>query len=554
MNQNRLKSMFNLRQWLVAASVVLLPAAAFALDSVTFSDVIKSGSGVGDINLRTPKSQAAIPDLNQFISSFSRGEFAAAVSAIAFGADINEAANGTEKAETQAVTVEFAWLEVADASGTRNFGKAPSGTAVVSGSSFFTETQAIVARKGSTQRATYYTLLGRSGSANITGANTVTGAFDSTLKIAVPAGTSFSNVTKSILHVRLLDTNGTLGDPEAFYDLSGGYEDVALLTEADATFLDSNSQILASRTLAPSVELSAQGKVSALYFNTDADLNTNVPASGFNSLFWVQRPGANRYNLVAYEDLYPNQGDYDFNDLIVAYNYALGLNGQGKVEELSGVAYIVARGSSYTHDWTLSLPVTLGSTNLVDTAASYCKVYRSADQKVPGEVASSGCSVSTNQFGVNWKAFADTVKMFPGSDAGRSQDAMVINTATNQTDPLRKGPKAEMKIRLKTPVSLRSIGKDDPFIRIYRTDNSQDVVRLTTRDANKFPFAMMMPTQWKWPQERVGIGAAYPDFFKFVQSSGAQGTTWYNSPDRTKVAPVPNTPNQPDWTVTNWAW
>ena len=57
-------------------------------------------------------------------------------------------------------------------------------------------------------------------------------------------------------------------------------------------------------------------------------------------------PAADEWFTVAYEDLFPHRGDYDFNDLVVSYRCRIDLNNQDKVVQLSGEAYLRARGAA----------------------------------------------------------------------------------------------------------------------------------------------------------------------------------------------------------------
>lgn len=517
---------------------------------VTFSDYVKGPSGIGDINLLLPKSQAQAPNLNSYIALYNAFDTSIGKRAISFGVDINESANGTEKAETQAVAVQYAWLEVTDSSGTRNFGKAPAGTAVVTESSFYTETQALLAAKGSTSRALYPTLLGKSGSSLITGGSiTNLGIFDSTLKVVIPNLITFTNVTKAVLHIRFLDTNVGLGDPEAFYDFTGGFEDIGLLTSGDSHLIDTTADVLTPRALAPTVELSSDGQNTIAAYNDDLSNTVKLDTTGFNSLLWIQKPAAGAFNLVAYEDLYPSRGDYDFNDAIIAYNYALGVNGSGEVEQISGTAYLLARGAQYSHDWSLRLPVSGISDNAI--GAKTCTVERSADQNVPGIVSSSGCELTGNSSGITWKAFPDTRLLFPGTDGKNPTSDSPVNTyvgATFATGLVMRGPKATMNMTLPTFTALNKFGADDLVLFVKDTG---ETINLLTQDNLNFPFAMVMPTQWKWPQERIEIGSAYPTFLNFISSGGTNNLQWYNAPDAAKV--VPST-GQGDWTVNQWAW
>ncbi len=282
---------------LLAAWLVSGAAFTQALSSVRLTDTVDKG--VGDVNLLKNVSAAAL-----------EGYRAANGGRLVFGVDVNEAANGTEKAASQGVTVADAWLELRMADGsTRIYGHAGA---------FWTEAQALLAPAGQTVRAPYYTLLGESGSSRITANGRIQSVFDSTLKIAVPD--DIGGVLAATLHVRFLDPNTKLGEPEAFYDFTAGFEDLALLSPQDALYIDT---VLPAETTfrseAPAMELSPQGE------ETQASLQPPPPEPGV--LTWVQQPAAGSYEIAAYEDLFPGRGDFDFNDLVVAYRYQLGLNG-----------------------------------------------------------------------------------------------------------------------------------------------------------------------------------------------------------------------------------
>jgi hypothetical protein len=140
-------------------------------------------------------------------------------------------------------------------------------------------------------------MVGDTGSNRITPSTTsdIVANFDATLSF--PVDRDISAATQATLVVNLLDTNVALGDPEAFYDYSNGFEDVAIVTAADAAYLDDLAAGVASAPLVLPAET---------YF-TD---------SGGGKAYY---PSLTGYYLAAYEDLFPNRGDYDFNDLVVGY-------------------------------------------------------------------------------------------------------------------------------------------------------------------------------------------------------------------------------------------
>jgi hypothetical protein len=479
---------------LIALCLAAGGAFTQSVSSVRLTDTIDKG--VGGVNLLKNVSAAAL-----------EGFRAAHGGRLVFGVDVNEAANGTEKAASQGVTVDDAWLELRMADGsTRIYGRAGA---------FWTETQALLAPAGQTVRAPYYTLLGESGSSRITANGRIQSIFDSTLKIAV--SDDISGVVAATLRIRLLDPNVKLGDPEAFYDFSAGFEDLALLSPQDALYIDTVVPTeTVFRTEAPAMELSPQGE------QTQAELQQPPPVP---ALTWVQQPAAGSYEIAAYEDLFPGRGDFDFNDLVVAYRYQLGLNADGLVERIEGVAYLIARGSTYRHDWTLDLPLPAGA-----QGAANCSSVDAAG-------APLACNIGAADGRLRWAAFIDTVAAFPAPGGAA---ASPVNTIAGSG--FMRGPKASFSVTLATPIAAPAPGAADPWLFVRTTGQT---VRVSDRSAAGYPFALKLPSDWKFPVERQDIGLAYPGLATFVSSSGSQSADWMLQPVGALVR---------SWSVADWAW
>lgn len=293
--------------------IALYCSAAFSLDSVKLKDTIKQGYGYIDLfRAQQSKNNLTASDLEFLRVSISGN--------LVFAVDINEAANGTEKASTQGVTVDSVSLIIVRQGIESRY------------SQFSTPTSSLVARIGETTREFRYTLIGETGSSRITGSglNDITAAFDSLLTVEVPD--SIENADEAYLEVRLMQTNTSLGDPEAFYDHTADFEDLALVNPSDAQF---------PADLSPGVD-------EAPLVVAQSQVTNPVDA-------WVYNPSSTYYYVVAYEDQYPNRGDYDFNDLVVGYRVGFGMT-DTQVTSVIGVGYMIARGASANHNWHLHIP------------------------------------------------------------------------------------------------------------------------------------------------------------------------------------------------------
>ena len=76
-------------------------------------------------------------------------------------------------------------------------------------------------------------------------------------------------------------------------------------------------------------------------------------------------PGENTHASLAFEDLWPTQGDYDFNDLVVDYQLNAITNVDNQVVELKGEFITRAAGASFENGFAFELPVSAASVSSV---------------------------------------------------------------------------------------------------------------------------------------------------------------------------------------------
>jgi LruC domain-containing protein len=487
-------------------------SAAQELSSIRLTDVIKS-QGTGNIDLFKDASASQLEQLR----ADNDGQ-------LVFAVDINEAASGTEKASTQAVTVKYVLLTIGFEDGSEQVYDATSG--------WFTETFTLVAEAPGTTRSTYYTLLGESGSSRITSNNAIQNAFDSTLKIAVP-DTLFSeggnNASSAKLQVVLLQTNEALGDPEAFYDFSGGFEDLALLNALDTSFIDTYG---AGYEEAPMLAL------------TNPPVEVDLMAVDT----WNYFPTANTFYLVGYEDLYPVKGDYDFNDLTVAYQVKYGLNVDGDVVAIQGQAYLITRGSAYSHDWHLGidLPGNTGGTLSCTTHFPPDYISRGFTTTLSQDCSSNNPTDASGN--LDLIVFEDTLNLYrdPAGSLFVNSQSIPGNWNLRYFD----GPKSEFRLDLAAPTPMSSImpAPFDPYLHVLDTNKLVRLLEVdpSYQDESGYPFGMLLTATWKPPIERSDLAIPYQNFAAFVQSKGVTNANWYETYISYQIVDIP----APDV----WAW
>jgi len=493
----------NFSRYILLVAVGLASQSASALDSIRLTDVVKS-SGTGSIDFFKDTTAADLEQLR-----IDNG------GSIVLGVDVNESASGTEKASSQAVTLGSFTLTVTYSDGSQKVYDLADG-------SCSTQTQALVAEAPDTVRLPRYTLLGESGSSRITANNTIQGKFDSTITIEVDS-TLYDpaqgiEATSVVADIAWLNTNVALGDPEAFYDFTNGFEDLALLNAADTAYIDGYGAGL-------------DEAVAVILTNPPQVVDPLAVAT------WNYFPSADSYYQVGYEDQYPKKGDYDFNDLTVAYQVRYGLNSDNEVVTIRGTAYLITRGAGFNHDWHLHIPLP-ASTSAVVTCTTFL---------VPGDDYSfQNCSPSGNGFNngaADIQVFTATADIFTDP-----QGAPFTNTMKGQSYVL--GPKSTFRVDLSDPLPAASIGAApfDPYLFVYNTGEKIQLMQVNPafRDQNGFPFGMLMPVDWLPPLEYFSISTIYPLFDAFVASEATTNLDWYNTFLSNYVVPAPP--------VAVWSW
>ncbi|MGC3833898.1 LruC domain-containing protein [Moritella viscosa] len=241
---------------------------------------------------------------------------------------------------------------------------------------------------------------------------------------------------------------------------------------------------------------------------------------------------------LAYEDLWPDKGDYDFNDLVLRHTFNKITNAAGDIKEIEMVGSAVARGASYANAFALSLPGTEGS----NIESSTVTIDGSASVLAP-EAGHTGEAVMVligNVFDVL------PTSGFPYYNTQNGDDRAFISLAFNAvfTTPVtvaalgdapynafiyRVGERGkEIHLMNKTPTDLANLAL------LGTGDDASDAGTSTYyQTAAGHPWALLIPSAWSHPYEYVDVLIAYPQLQVWAESGGVTNPTWYNTPDNT---------------------
>ena len=148
------------------------------------------------------------------------------------------------------------------------------------------------------------------------------------------------------------------------------------------------------------------------------------------------------------------------------------------------------------------------------------KAYRTNETTIMYHLVACGAYDKVSVYGLNCGAIQDGAEVH--SLFGVSNPKTYINTDGSSYSDV---------------IATRTVDKDfsllDAAQQPYIVDLSTGVeVRLATAGQN--PWAILVPTDFRFPSERIPVSTAYP-LFNNWGSGLVLSTLWYNSPDKSKV-------------------
>jgi len=257
------------------------------------------------------------------------------------------------------------------------------------------------------------------------------------------------------------------------------------------------------------------------------------PLKAFDNYY----PSKDNFGSLAFEDMWPSVGDYDFNDMVVDYNFNQITNGQNNVVQIELRASLVAMGADFKNGFGIQLPV---SPDLISgvTGTNIKETY----------VVLNSNGTEANQSKATIIVFDNGFNLL--SDPGTPEAG--VNTTPGAVYVTPK--ELTITINLKTPVSLSSMGLPpyNPFMIINRnrekevhlidnppTDLANSILLGTSNDDSNpaaaryyvtktnLPFAIDISGHFDYPVELVPITDGFLKFYEWGQSGGSQYYDWF---------------------------
>jgi LruC domain-containing protein len=244
-------------------------------------------------------------------------------------------------------------------------------------------------------------------------------------------------------------------------------------------------------------------------------------------------PSANGFGSFAFEDNWPEKGDFDFNDLVVDYRFKYIMNATNEVIEVQSKFSFRALGEGYSNSFGFEMDVN-----------------PSALESVTGSKLGSSM-ITTNE---------------NGTEAGQSKSVLIVTDnikglfgSNNFVNILPSGMKMESKevnltIKLKSPTKLTNLGVApyNPFLILAQdrsiethlpgysptdladrgyfgtgNDNSDINIGRYYLAKTSLPWAIHTYEMFDYPYENVDIRSGFNKFNAWALSRGSTFKDWY---------------------------
>ncbi len=250
-------------------------------------------------------------------------------------------------------------------------------------------------------------------------------------------------------------------------------------------------------------------------------------------------PGEDAYNTIAYEDLWPSTGDFDFNDKVIDRYTIRGLDANGDVTEIEHRFVLRAAGAGFMNGFGVQMPGIPSSAVASVTGGNNPGNYTVLNPNGT-EAGQTDAVVIVWE---NWNdivtrvingTFFNTMPVAEGGGQGFSDTVAVTitfnspqNPANIEFDPflIRNGVR-DREIHL--PWFEPTDKVDTTLFRINQDSSAFPNPGNNYVDADNIPWAIYTPLgTFDWPKEVVDIKTAHFFFDDWAMSNGALYPDWY---------------------------
>lgn len=242
-------------------------------------------------------------------------------------------------------------------------------------------------------------------------------------------------------------------------------------------------------------------------------------------------PNEHDFGTFAFEDLWTNKGDYDFNDLVLDFQYKIVTNSDNLIVDIIMKTHVKAAGATLNNGFGISIPVAPANCGNV---SGYEHATNNLDINPAGyENGHSNHTVVILYDAINTIYGSPYFNTVPGGNVVETDTITVTTYFDNPQLAMGQEPYnpfiyagqdrgREIHLVDNPPTDLVNMdyfGSDD--------DDSNPNSDRWYVTPNNLPWAVEIPSSFDYPVESVDIVDAYLKFAEWAESSGAVYSDWY---------------------------
>jgi LruC domain-containing protein len=320
-----------------------------------------------------------------------------------------------------------------------------------------------------------------------------------------------------------------------------GFEDIKRDYGGDHDFND----VILAVTVTPKSAITNLDDIPNLALASDPDSDgdgvkdsldefPNDAAKAFSRYY----PDKNSYGTLAYEDNWPVLGDFDMNDIVVRYRTREIMNASRSVVGLEVDYKLAAQGGVVNNGFAVQLP------GIANSGVASATLETTSSAGVTGSPVTA--PTETDAKGVVFKIFNKALENFAAI-----QNCSFANT--DQSCGAVTGAQFKLTVNFTSPLDLAKFtppynafifqtGKRGHEIHLpgqqptssadaslFKTgvDNTSSGTSNTYMTASRLPWALDIPAEWLYPQEKIGVLTPYPKLIDWANAGGVSHKDWY---------------------------
>ncbi len=307
---------------------------------------------------------------------------------------------------------------------------------------------------------------------------------------------------------------------------SGASATLSIVATANGGFTGTIANTATVTSSTPDPDLTNNTATANITVNPVVPISNLYPATGFGTL--------------GFEDLWPGKGDYDFNDLVIDYQFEITTNSLNMVDNVKATFVIKAFGAALHNGFGFQFPAVINAADLTVTGSRITESY----------VTLSGNGTEAGQAKPTFILFDDAFKQmaYPGSGTGVNTEhpapyvtpvTLVMNIAFKPNtysytdlDIANFNPFIMVNLNRSIEVHLPDYPPTslaDQSIFGQADDSSNPATGRYYKTVNNLPWAINIYESFAYPIERVNIPAAYNHFIEWAVSSGQTYPDWFQN-------------------------